>query len=55
MYLELLLSRVIYVLKVRYGCDVDLWSAGPGRSLQTLLHRAIDENQDDIACFLIRQ
>jgi len=32
-----------------------MWSAGPGRCRHTLLHRAIDENQEDVACFLIRQ
>ncbi|XP_077510441.1 rabankyrin-5 isoform X1 [Amblyomma americanum] len=39
---------------VQYGCDADCWSEGPGGCYQTLLHRAIDENNDSVACFLIR-
>uniref|UniRef100_A0A2R5LJ33 Ankyrin repeat and fyve domain-containing protein 1 n=1 Tax=Ornithodoros turicata TaxID=34597 RepID=A0A2R5LJ33_9ACAR len=39
---------------VQYGCDPDCWSPGPGGCYQTLLHRAIDENNDSVACFLIR-
>ena len=39
---------------VRYGVDTDSWSEGPDGCLQTLLHRAIDENEQDLACFLIR-
>lgn len=39
---------------VRHGADTDFWSEGPDGCQQTLLHRAIDENRDDVACFLIR-
>ncbi|MGH0158390.1 UNVERIFIED_CONTAM: hypothetical protein FKN15_035500, partial [Acipenser sinensis] len=40
---------------VRHGCDATCWSPGPGGCLQTLLHRAIDENNESMACFLIRR
>lgn len=40
---------------MRHGCDVDGWGLGPNNCRQTLLHRAIDENNEDIACFLIRR
>uniref|UniRef100_A0A672L1J6 Zinc finger ZZ-type and EF-hand domain containing 1 n=1 Tax=Sinocyclocheilus grahami TaxID=75366 RepID=A0A672L1J6_SINGR len=39
---------------VRHGCDATCWSSGPGGCHQTLLHRAIDENNEITACFLIR-
>ncbi|KAK7076768.1 Ankyrin repeat and FYVE domain-containing protein 1, partial [Halocaridina rubra] len=39
---------------VQYHVDTDNWGEGPDGCLQTLLHRAIDENREDIACFLIR-
>uniref|UniRef100_A0AAY4E3Y7 Ankyrin repeat and FYVE domain containing 1 n=1 Tax=Denticeps clupeoides TaxID=299321 RepID=A0AAY4E3Y7_9TELE len=39
---------------VRHGCDATCWSPGPAGCLQTLLHRAIDENNEVSACFLIR-
>uniref|UniRef100_A0A673GLR6 Ankyrin repeat and FYVE domain containing 1 n=1 Tax=Sinocyclocheilus rhinocerous TaxID=307959 RepID=A0A673GLR6_9TELE len=39
---------------VRHGCDATCWSSGPGGCQQTLLHRAIDENTEITACFLIR-
>ncbi|XP_071744052.1 rabankyrin-5 isoform X2 [Lepeophtheirus salmonis] len=39
---------------LRYGVDTDSWSVGPGGCYQTLLHRAIDENMDEAAKFLIR-
>ncbi|KAF7206584.1 ankyrin repeat and FYVE domain containing 1 [Nothobranchius furzeri] len=39
---------------VRHGCDATCWSAGPSGCIQTLLHRAIDENNEVSACFLIR-
>ena len=39
---------------VRYGVDTDAWSEGPDGCLQTLLHRSIDENNEDFAGFLIR-
>uniref|UniRef100_A0A8B9LR24 Ankyrin repeat and FYVE domain containing 1 n=1 Tax=Astyanax mexicanus TaxID=7994 RepID=A0A8B9LR24_ASTMX len=39
---------------VRHGCDATCWSTGPGGCQQTLLHRAIDENNEVTACFLIR-
>lgn len=39
---------------VQYNCDVNLWGPGPGGCWQTLLHRALDENNEKIATFLIR-
>ncbi|XP_052050351.1 rabankyrin-5 isoform X1 [Apodemus sylvaticus] len=39
---------------VRHGCDATCWGPGPSGCLQTLLHRAIDENNESTACFLIR-
>uniref|UniRef100_T1J2P3 BTB domain-containing protein n=1 Tax=Strigamia maritima TaxID=126957 RepID=T1J2P3_STRMM len=39
---------------VKYKCDPDFWSEGPDSCYQTLLHRAIDENNEAVACFLIR-
>lgn len=39
----------------RYGVDTDSWSEGPEGCLQTLLHRAIDENSENTAGFLIRR
>nr|CAD7443823.1 unnamed protein product [Timema bartmani] len=43
----------IAAILVRNGADIDYWSEGPGGCLQTLLHRAIDENNENIANFLI--
>jgi hypothetical protein len=31
------------------------WSNGPDGCRQTLLHRAIDENNESVACFLIKR
>ncbi|XP_054749515.2 rabankyrin-5-like [Lytechinus pictus] len=39
---------------VRHGCDTTAWGPGEGGMQQTLLHRAIDENSQTVACFLIR-
>uniref|UniRef100_A0A3B4Y6H0 Ankyrin repeat and FYVE domain containing 1 n=1 Tax=Seriola lalandi dorsalis TaxID=1841481 RepID=A0A3B4Y6H0_SERLL len=39
---------------VRHGCDATCWSTGPSGCQQTLLHRAVDENNEVSACFLIR-
>lgn len=39
---------------VRHGVDTDCWGPGPDGCLQTLLHRAIDENKEHAAVFLIR-
>uniref|UniRef100_A0A1B0DLG8 Uncharacterized protein n=1 Tax=Phlebotomus papatasi TaxID=29031 RepID=A0A1B0DLG8_PHLPP len=39
---------------VRHGVDTDCWSSGPDGCLQTLLHRAIDENKESAANFLIK-
>ncbi|XP_068457201.1 rabankyrin-5 [Clinocottus analis] len=39
---------------VRHGCDATSWSTGPSGCKQTLLHRAVDENNEVTACFLIR-
>ncbi|KAH8357713.1 hypothetical protein KR084_005483, partial [Drosophila pseudotakahashii] len=39
---------------VRHGVDTDCWDKGPEGCQQTLLHRAIDENKESIAIFLIQ-
>ncbi|CAL4119884.1 unnamed protein product, partial [Meganyctiphanes norvegica] len=39
---------------VQHNVDRDSWADGPDGCHQTLLHRAIDENREDIACFLVR-
>uniref|UniRef100_A0A8C2ZT29 Ankyrin repeat and FYVE domain containing 1 n=1 Tax=Cyclopterus lumpus TaxID=8103 RepID=A0A8C2ZT29_CYCLU len=39
---------------VRHGCDATSWSTGPSGCQQTLLHRAVDENNEVTACFLVR-
>ena len=42
-------------LQVRHGCQTDMWGPGPEGCEHTLLHRAIDENNEPSACFLIRR
>ncbi|KAL0267274.1 UNVERIFIED_CONTAM: hypothetical protein PYX00_009592 [Menopon gallinae] len=39
---------------VRNGVDTDAWGEGPDGCYQTLLHKAIDENNQSIAKFLIQ-
>ncbi|KAJ9588899.1 hypothetical protein L9F63_017777 [Diploptera punctata] len=39
---------------VRNGVDTDCWGGGPEGCYQTLLHKAIDENNEPIARFLIQ-
>ncbi|XP_035691517.1 rabankyrin-5-like [Branchiostoma floridae] len=39
---------------VRHGCDATFWGPGPNGCEQTLLHRAIDENNESVGCFLVR-
>ncbi|XP_064648552.1 rabankyrin-5-like isoform X2 [Lineus longissimus] len=39
---------------VRHGCDATMWGPGPEGCIQTLLHRAIDENNEAVGTFLIR-
>ncbi|XP_033163555.1 rabankyrin-5 isoform X2 [Drosophila mauritiana] len=39
---------------VRHGIDTDCWGEGPEGCRQTLLHRAIDENKESVAIFLIQ-
>ncbi|KAJ8676247.1 hypothetical protein QAD02_012033 [Eretmocerus hayati] len=39
---------------VAHGADPDCWGPGPDGCLQTLLHKAIDENREHVAQFLIR-
>ncbi|XP_037823692.1 rabankyrin-5-like [Lucilia sericata] len=51
--LELEYDDVAHVL-VRHGVDTDCWGPGPDGCQQTLLHRAIDENKESAAIFLIR-
>ncbi|XP_070143494.1 rabankyrin-5 isoform X3 [Drosophila kikkawai] len=55
LWTALVLERkdVAHVL-VRHGIDTDCWDKGPDGCQQTLLHRAIDENKDSIAIFLIQ-
>ncbi|XP_050504422.1 rabankyrin-5 [Diabrotica virgifera virgifera] len=38
---------------VKHGADTDCWGDGPEGCRQTLLHRAIDENKESEAIFLI--
>lgn len=40
---------------VHNGCDTTQWSNGPENCMQTLLHRAIDENNEAVAVFLIKR
>lgn len=51
--LELNDEEIAKVL-VKHGVDTDCWGPGPDGCQQTLLHRAIDENKENIAGFLIR-
>lgn len=44
----------IAAVLVKHGVDTDCWGPGPENCLQTLLHRAIDENNEVAAVFLIR-
>ncbi|KAH8288003.1 hypothetical protein KR054_008722, partial [Drosophila jambulina] len=55
LWTALVLERkdVAHVL-VNYGVDTDCWAKGPHGCQQTLLHRAIVENKDSIAIFLIQ-
>ncbi|XP_056639998.1 rabankyrin-5 [Diorhabda sublineata] len=39
---------------VKHGADTDCWGPGPDGCRQTLLHRAIDENKESAAIFLIQ-
>ncbi|CAH1099534.1 unnamed protein product [Psylliodes chrysocephalus] len=39
---------------VKHGADTDCWGEGPDGCRQTLLHRAIDENKESAAIFLIQ-
>ena len=45
----------VLCVQVHHKCDINLWSKGPGNCQQTLLHRAIDENNETVACFLIKR
>ena len=44
-----------WVFQVKHGCDTNVWGPGPNGCQQTLLHKSIDENNEDIACFLIKR
>lgn len=44
----------IATILVNYKCDTNFWSEGPDGCYQTLLHRALDENNESVACFLIK-
>lgn len=39
---------------VNHKCDTNFWSEGPDGCYQTLLHRALDENNESVARFLIK-
>ena len=54
MWIALETNQDLASILVRYGADTDCWSEGPEGCHQTLLHRAIDENNEDFANFLIR-
>ena len=49
------MAKMFINLQVKYRCDVDLWTPGPSNCRQSLLHRAIDENNEAVACFLIKR
>ncbi|XP_017848794.1 rabankyrin-5 [Drosophila busckii] len=51
--LELGFEDVAQIL-VRHGVDADCWGPGPEGCQQTILHRAIDENKELTAMFLVR-
>ena len=38
---------------INFGADRDFWHSGPEGSMQNLLHRAIDENNEPVAVFLV--
>lgn len=44
----------IAAVLVKHGVDTDSWAPGPDGCQQTLLHRAIDENNETAAVFLVR-
>lgn len=44
----------IATILVANKCDCTQWGVGPEKCQQTLLHRAIDENNDAVAVFLIK-
>lgn len=43
------------MFKIRHECDSNCWGPGPEGCEQTLLFKAIDENNECVACFLIRR
>ncbi|KAH1019084.1 hypothetical protein HUJ05_006745, partial [Dendroctonus ponderosae] len=47
-------QETIASILVSHGADTDCWGPGPEGCKQTLLHRAIDENNETAAIFLIR-
>lgn len=51
--LDLEQEEIAQVL-VKHGVDTDCWGPGPEGCQQTLLHRAIDENKESAAIFLIK-
>ncbi|KAM8703214.1 hypothetical protein ACLKA7_007920 [Drosophila subpalustris] len=51
--LELGYEDVALIL-IHHGVDTDCWSQGPEGCQQTLLHRAIDENKELTAMFLVQ-
>lgn len=51
--LELGYEDIAQIL-LRHGVDTDCWDTGPEGCIQTMLHRAIDENKESIAIFLIK-
>ena len=48
-------NMLFLAVQIRHGCDPNMWGEGPGGCRQTLLHRAIDENNETIGCFLVRR
>ncbi len=54
LWIALNASQDLASILIRYGADTDAWAEGPDGCQQTLLHRAIDENQEEMAAFIIR-
>ena len=56
LWMALEIDQDLASVLVRYGVDTDAWSEDPEGDgyHHTLLHRAINDNNEEFACFLIR-